>query len=103
MSFEEVFNSFRLKKTDNEVEEEDDESSGNTGTRFGKEDGDEEDNTGGSVEMGREFFFGGVIKKERQGEKSNEICREPVRLTKSREDTILNVLNPEIFVDTKVF
>lgn len=65
MSFEEVFNSFRLEKTDNEVKEENDESSANTRTRLGKEDGDEKKKTDDGVETGGEFFFTSVTKKER--------------------------------------
>lgn len=103
VSSEEVFDSFGLKKTDNEVEEENDESSANTGARLGKEDGDEEEDAGGGVEMGREFFFCSVTKKERQREKGDKVSRKPVGLTKSGEDTILNILNPEFLVNTKMF
>ena len=64
VSFEEFFNSFGLKKTGNEVEEENDESSANTRTGLGKENGDNKKKTNGGVETGREFFFTSVIKKE---------------------------------------
>lgn len=65
MSFEEVFNSFGLKKTDNEVEEENDESGANTRARLGKEDGDEEKNASDNIYTREEFFFDGVTEKER--------------------------------------
>lgn len=65
VGFEEVFNSFRLEKTDDEVKEEDDESSADTGLGLGKENGDEEKKTGDGVEMGEVFFFGGVTEKKR--------------------------------------
>ncbi len=64
MSFEEVFNSFRLKKTDNEVKEENDKSSANTRTGLGKENGDDKEKTGGGVKTGEKFFFSGVTKKK---------------------------------------
>ena len=65
VGFEEVFNSFRLEKTDDEVEEDDDESSADTGLGLGKEDGDEEKKSGDGVYVRKVFFSGGVAKKER--------------------------------------
>lgn len=65
MDFEEVFNSFGLKKTDNEVKEENDESSANTGTGFGKENSDEKKKTDGDVETRRELVLSGLTKKKR--------------------------------------
>lgn len=47
MELEEFFDSFGLEKTDDEVEKEDDESGADTGTGFGKEDGDEEEKGSG--------------------------------------------------------
>ena len=43
----------------------------------------------------------GAEKSKRQ--KSDKISGEPVGLSKGGEDTVLNILNPDIFIDAKVF
>ena len=41
--------------------------------------------------------------KKREGKKGNEKSGEPVGLTKSGKDAILDILDPDVFVDTKMF
>lgn len=100
---EEFFNSFGLKKTDDEVKEEDDESGTDTGTGLGEKNGDEEKKSSSQVKAGKRFFLSSMLEEEGKGEKCDQIGREPVRLTKSREDSVLDILDPEMFVDTEVF
>jgi len=44
-----------------------------------------------------------VLKKKGEGEKSNQVSGEPVGLAESGENPVLDILNPEMFVDTEVF
>ena len=70
---------------------------------FGKENGDqiEEGKTGVEKTV---IIFGGVngLKKSK-GCQGNQKSREPVGLAESGENAVLDVLHPDIFVDTQTF
>ncbi len=54
--------------------------------------------------VGSKFFiFGGDSRKDGNRKNGDEVGREPVGLAQSGEDAILDVLDPELFIDTQVF
>ena len=49
------------------------------------------------------IFYGAYYLEKREGKKGDEKSGEPVGLAKSGKDAILDILDPDVFVDTKMF